>query len=93
METSEMITKIKGLMEEDQTPDNKVANSLNEILTEVEGWQAKMDEREAEVRKLQEANTSLKAKNFDLLSQVGTRDIPKAEQPASLDDVLSELLK
>lgn len=93
MNTEEIISKLKELQTKDITEDNCIANGLNSLINEIDSLGGALADREREVQTLKDANISLKAKNFDLLSQVGTQEVKQESKPLSVEEAVHNIFK
>lgn len=93
MDTTEITNKLKELQALDKTDDLAIANGLNSIIDEITGLGAKFTECETEMQSLKDANTKLKAKNFDLLNRTGTQTAKEEPKRVDLNDAVNDYIK
>lgn len=92
MDTTEITNKLRELQSLDKTDDLVIANELNGLIEEITGLGAKFDECETEMQSLKDANTKLKAKNFDLLNRTGTQSVKEEPKKVDLDTAISDYI-
>lgn len=93
MNSEEIISKMKELQQLDKTDDNAIANGLDGLINEITGLGSKLLERETEVQNLKDANTKLKAKNFDLLNRTGTQTHKEEPKRVDLNTAVNEYIQ
>ena len=93
MDTTEITNKLKELQALDKTDDLVIANELNGLIDEITGLGAKFAECETEMQSLKDANTKLKAKNFDLLNRTGTQTAKEEPKRVDLNTAVNDYIK
>lgn len=93
MNTEEITNKLKELQALDKTDDLVIANELNGLIDEITGLGAKFTECETEMQSLRDANTKLKAKNFDLLNRTGTQSVKEEPKRVDLNMAVNDYIK
>lgn len=92
MNTEQITNKLRELQSLDKTDDLVIANELNGLIDEITGLGAKFNDYETEMQSLKDANTKLKAKNFDLLNRTGTQSIKEEPKRVELNDAISDYI-
>ena len=93
MTLDELKKEVSSCAAFDTTDDNALSNKVNDIIEELDRLSESMSSTTEEVQRLKEANTSLKAKNFDLLSKIGNEEKHEEADTVNLNTAIDDFFK